>query len=104
MKSLAPEILRFWFGEGAEHGKAHPRWWQKDPGFDARVAKQFKPLHREALGGKHRDWLNEPRTCLARIILLDQFPRHIYRGEARAFSSDALALEAAKHLVDQGWD
>jgi uncharacterized protein (DUF924 family) len=104
MKSLAPEVLQFWFGDDAEHGKAHPRWFRKDPAFDARVARRFKRLHREMLDGRHRDWLQEPRSCLARIIVLDQFPRHIYRGEARAFSSDPLALEAAKHLVGQGWD
>jgi uncharacterized protein (DUF924 family) len=56
------------------------------------------------LDGGHRDWLQTPRACLARIIVLDQFPRHIHRGAAAAFSSDALALEAAKHLVSSGWD
>jgi uncharacterized protein (DUF924 family) len=104
MKSLAPEVLRFWFGEGAERGKVHKRWFQKDAAFDALVKKRFRRLHQEMLDGKHRDWLQEARGCLARIIVLDQFPRHLYRGEARAFSSDALALETAKHLVDQGWD
>src|SRR5262245_19096234 len=104
MKSLAPEVLRFWFGEGADYGKVHKRWFEKDPIFDALVAKRYQKLQREMLDGAHRDWLQTPRACLARIIVLDQFPRHVYRGSAEAFSSDPLALEAAKHLVGQGWD
>jgi uncharacterized protein (DUF924 family) len=104
MKSLAPEVLRFWFGEGADHGKVHKRWFEKDPGFDALVTKRFRKLHQEMLEGKHREWLDDPRGCLARIIVLDQFPRHIYRGSAGAFSTDGLAREAAKHLVAKGWD
>ena len=104
MKSLAPQVLRFWFGEGAEYGKVHKRWFEKDPEFDALVTKRYQKLHQEMLEGAHREWLDEPRSCLARIIVLDQFPRHIYRGGAGAFSSDALALAAAKHLIHKGWD
>jgi len=102
MKSLASEVLKFWFGEGAEHGKRHKRWFEKDAAFDALVRKRFSGLHEQLT--RNREWLDEPRNCLARILVLDQFPRHIYRGSARAFSSDALALEAAKHLVGKGWD
>jgi uncharacterized protein (DUF924 family) len=104
MKSLALEVLDFWFGERAEYGKAHKRWFEKDPAFDALVARRFASLHQEMLAAKHAGWLDEPRACLARILVLDQFPRHLYRGSARAFSSDALALEAARHLVEAGWD
>lgn len=96
--------MTFWFGEGPDYGKRHKRWFEKDANFDRLVAERFAGLHGEMLAGGHRDWLQEPRACLARIIVLDQFPRHIYRGAARAFSSDALALEAARHLVDEGWD
>jgi len=99
MKSLAPQVLKFWFGEGADYGKVHKRWFEKDRAFDIEVTRRFGPLHEAMLEGKHREWLDQPRDCLARIIVLDQFPRHIHRGTARAFSSDALALEAAKHLV-----
>ena len=104
MNSLALEVLHFWFGEGGEYGKLHKRWFEKNSAFDAAVTERFGSLQEEMLAGKHRDWLEEPRSCLARIIVLDQFPRHIHRGTARAFSSDALALEAAKHLVGKGWD
>ena len=104
MKSLALEVLHFWFGEGAEYGKRHKRWFEKNSAFDAEVTERFGSLHEEMLAGTYRDWLEEPGPCLARIIVLDQFPRHIHRGTPRAFSSDALALKAAKHLVGKGWD
>lgn len=103
-KSLAPEILRFWFGGGAHYGKAHKRWFEKNRAFDEEVTQRFGALHGEMRGGKHRDWLDEPGSALARIIVLDQFPRHIYRGHADAFSTDALALQAAKHVAAEGWD
>lgn len=96
------EVLAFWFGEGADYGARHKRWFEKDAAFDAEVRRRFAPLHEQQT--LDREWLGEPRACLARIIVLDQFPRHIYRGTARAFSSDPLALEAARHLVDKGWD
>jgi uncharacterized protein (DUF924 family) len=104
MESLAPQVLRFWFGEDADYGKVRKRWFEKDPTFDALVTKRYRKLHQEMVAGAHREWLDEPRSCLARITVLDQFPRHLYRGSAGAFSTDAPALEAAKHLVDRGWD
>ncbi len=104
MKSLAPEVLQFWFGEGAERGKPHKRWFEKDAAFDALVRKRFQHLHEEMLRTRHVEWLDDPQSCLARIIVLDQFPRHIYRGSARAFSTDASARETANHLVSEGWD
>jgi uncharacterized protein (DUF924 family) len=102
MKSLAPEVLRFWFGEGTDYGKAHKRWFEKDLALDEEIRTRFSSLHQEQ--SRSREWLSAPRECLARVIVLDQFPRHIYRGTARAFESDALALEAARHLIDKGWD
>lgn len=95
-------VLSFWFGEGDDYGTVHKRWFEKDPAFDAEVRRRFLQVHEQQT--LSREWLDHPRDCLARTIVLDQFPRHIYRGSARAFSSDALALEAAKHLVGKGWD
>jgi uncharacterized protein (DUF924 family) len=102
MKSLAPEVLRFWFGDGAERGKAHKRWFEKDAAFDAEVRRRFLPLY-ETLAG-NQEWLARADECLARIIVLDQFPRNMFRGSARAFAADPLALAAARHAVAQGYD
>ena len=102
MRKSALEVLNFWFGEGTDYGKAHKRWFDKDASFDAEIRRRFSHIHQEQMAG--REWLITPRECLARVIVLDQFPRHIYRGDARAFSSDPLALEAARRMLDAGWD
>jgi uncharacterized protein (DUF924 family) len=102
MKSLAPDVLRFWFGEGAERGKPHKRWFEKDAGFDAEIRRRFLPLYEEL--SNNEEWLSRPDECLARIVVLDQFPRNMFRGSARAFAADPLALAAAKHAVAEGYD
>jgi uncharacterized protein (DUF924 family) len=102
MTSLAPDVLNFWFGEGAERGKRHKRWFEKNPAFDAAVAERFGNLYDRL--STNRDWLDPAPECLARIIVLDQFPRNMFRGTARAFAADALALEAAKHALARGYE
>jgi uncharacterized protein (DUF924 family) len=102
MKILAPEVLGFWFGGDAEYGVAHKRWFQKDPAFDAEVRRRFLALHAEL--ARNGEWLGAPGECLARIIVLDQFPRNMFRGTPRAFASDALALAAARHAIATGYD
>jgi len=98
----ADEVLHFWFGEGAERGKAHKRWFEKNATFDAEVRSRFLPLYEELAG--RNDWLSSSNYCLARIVVLDQFPRNMFRGTARAFATDPLALAAAKHAVAKGYD
>src|SRR5437764_15091730 len=92
------EVLAFWFGEGPEYGKRQKRWFEKDPAFDAEIAGRFLQLYEELTAD--RRWFETGRSCLARILVLDQFPRNMFRGTPRAFASDALALETARHVVD----
>jgi uncharacterized protein (DUF924 family) len=98
----ADEVLRFWFGEGAERGKAHQRWFEKNSMFDSEIRSRFLPLY-EALAANDA-WLSRPDDCLARIVVLDQFPRNMFRGTPRAFAADPIALAAAKHAVAVGYD
>jgi len=98
----ADDVLAFWFGSGADYGKRHKRWFEKNAAFDAEVTRHFLGLYETLVG--NRDWLDAARPCLARIIVLDQFPRHMFRGNARAFAADPLALEAARIAVDRGYD
>lgn len=102
MKILAPQVLAFWFGSGADYGVPHKRWFEKDAAFDAKIRRRFPNLaDRLRASGA---WLGSPRECLARIIVLDQFPRQLYRGRAKAFAYDRFALQAAKRLVEKRWD
>jgi uncharacterized protein (DUF924 family) len=92
----AEEVLRFWFGQDPKH------WFEKNATFDAEIRSRFLPLY-EALA-TNGDWLSRPQDCLARIVVLDQFPRNMFRGTPRAFATDPLALAAAKHAVAKGYD
>ena len=98
----AADVLDFWFGTGADYGKRHKRWFEKDPAFDGEITQRFLPLY-EGLA-HNADWLDAAPTCLARIIVLDQFPRQMFRGAPRAFASDPLALQAARLAVERGYD
>jgi uncharacterized protein (DUF924 family) len=98
----ADDVLAFWFGSGADYGKRQKRWFEKDAAFDAEITRDFLGLY-EALAG-NREWLDGSRECLARIIVLDQFPRQMFRGTARAFAADSLALESSKLAIERGYD
>ena len=92
----AEEVLSFWFGQEAK------RWFEKNATFDAEIRSRFLPLHEELAANDA--WLSQPRDCLARIVVLDQFPRNMFRGQPRAFATDPLALAAARHAVASGFD
>jgi uncharacterized protein (DUF924 family) len=96
------EVLDFWFGR--PRGEPRKRWFEKDAAFDAEIRQRFLPLHEALAAGLHADWLEDAQGCLARIVVLDQFPRNMFRGTPRAFATDALALAAARHAVAQGHD
>lgn len=96
------EVLQFWFGE--PRGARLKRWFEKDPALDAGIRSRFLPLYETLARGEHADWLDEAGRCLARIVALDQFPRNMFRGTPRAFATDPLALRAARHAVERGYD
>jgi len=103
-ESNGAEVLLFWFGAAAERGKSHKRWFVKDPAFDREVRSRFLGLHGDAAAGKLAHLKETAAGCLALIVVLDQFPRNMFRGTARAFATDALALEAARHALARGFD
>jgi uncharacterized protein (DUF924 family) len=100
----AADVLFFWFGGPAERGKRHKRWFEKSDAFDRAVRERFLPLYEAGFEGRLSGWRAEPRACLALIVLLDQFPRNMFRGTPRAFAADPLALDAARYAVEQGYD
>ena len=100
----AREVLAFWFGEGPERGKPRKAWFHKDPAFDAGIRDRFLALYEEAAGKRLGAWSERAAECLALVIVLDQLPRNMFRGTARAFASDALALESASRAVERGFD
>ncbi len=96
------EVLQFWFGE--PRGPRRKRWFEKDPAFDAEIRSSFLPLYETLARSEQGEWLDEAMQCLARIVVLDQFPRNMFRGTARAFATDPLALQAARHALGRGYE
>jgi uncharacterized protein (DUF924 family) len=92
------DILDFWREAGSE------RWYKRDAGFDMSVRDRFLTLWREAAAGELSSWEASDDGALALVIMLDQFPRNMFRGEAEAFSSDALAREVAHRAISRGAD
>ena len=92
------QVLGFWFGAGSE------KWFSRDDAFDAAIREQFLPTYEAAAAGRLADWEATPESALALILVLDQFPRNMFRGSPRTFAADALALAVAKRAVAQGFD
>ncbi len=109
MNDPAAQVLEFWFGPPTDpqHTQSRERWFKKDPAFDAEIAQRFQPLVDQALSGELAGWVTrpvDPHLALAHIVVLDQFPRNIFRGTARAFAGDAQALQTARAVVASGAD
>ena len=100
----ARQILTFWFGADEDHGNSRQQWFRKDAAFDDEIHARFVAIYAQAAAGKLAHWQEQPLDCLALIILLDQFPRNMFRGTGRAFESDSLARDAARHALAQGYD
>ena len=91
-------VLDFWFGLEKK------AWFVKDPALDEAIRGRFLSLFEMALRGELEGWREAPRSCLAEVILLDQFPRNMFRNTARAFEGDPLAREAARTILARDWD
>jgi uncharacterized protein (DUF924 family) len=92
------EILAFWRGAGRE------RWYERDDIFDADVRGRFLELWRKAAAGGLSSWEMTDEGALALTIILDQFPRNMFRGDTTTYSSDALAREVASRAIARGVD
>ncbi|WP_319823489.1 DUF924 family protein [Thalassovita sp.] len=93
------EILAFWLDEVGPAG-----WYAQDDALDARIRDRFLRAWEQACEGGYSLWLTYPSGALAYIILTDQFPRNMFREQAKAFETDGVARAAAKAAIDHGWD
>jgi len=93
------EILRFWLEEIGPG-----RWYKPDPALDEAIRQRFAAGWRRASRGRLDGWIATAGGALALMILLDQFPRNMFRGTAAAFSTDRRALRAAKLAIACGHD
>ncbi len=100
--NTARDVLQFWFGDTP--GTRRKEWFVKDPAFDAEIRARFLDLHEAATHGELAAWNEAADSALALIVLTDQFPRNLFRGEARAFATDPIAFATAHHVLARGWD
>lgn len=100
------QVLDFWFLPPGhpQYLRARVEWFEKNPGFDRDIRENFGELVEEAVAGGLTSWHAEPRGALARLLLLDQFTRNIWRDTARAFAGDKQAVTLALQLIAQGSD
>jgi uncharacterized protein (DUF924 family) len=98
MAAHPAEIIGFWREAGPD------RWFRKDPAFDEAIRLAFEPTHHAAGRGEHDAWMESAEGSLALLILLDQFPRNLYRGSPHQFATDGLARRVARHGVARGFD
>jgi uncharacterized protein (DUF924 family) len=92
-------VLAFWFSKDIKQ-----RWFAPTSAFDRVIRERFADLFTRAATGELAAWQASPDGCVALCILLDQVPRHIFRGTPRAFATDADAVEVAQRAVDRGFD
>lgn len=98
MVASATDVVSFWQKAGPD------RWFKKDPAFDDEIRERFLATHEAAAAGQLSDWEQSAQGALALLILLDQFPRNMFRGDARAFATDPLARAIAAGAIIRGFD
>ena len=94
----AQEVVRFWREAGPE------RWFKKDAAFDAQIRRRFYDTYEAAVAGKLKTWEETAEGALGLLILLDQFPRNLFRNDPRAFATDQLALAVTAGALIKGFD
>jgi uncharacterized protein (DUF924 family) len=107
LQETPEDILTFWFADAVgDPAKAMQRqsfWFQADAAVDESISQRFSASVRFAARGEFTAWEHAPQSCLALVILLDQFPRNLYRGRPEAFQYDSRALDVASQGVAAGY-
>ena len=92
------DILAFWLAAG------HDKWFGTDQAFDAEIRARFLPAYEAAAARGLADWEASPEGALALTLVLDQFPRNMFRGEARIYAADPVARAVVKRAIARGFD
>lgn len=99
---LAPDprdVLDFWFAEGMEK-----RWFRSTAALDREICRRFLALWRRAASGELEGWAGGPEGALALVIVLDQLPLNMFRGDGQAFSTEAKAVDVARAAIAAEFD
>jgi len=98
--NLTPkEIIDFWFSD-----RVKKQWFSSTPAFDKELIEKYEAVWEKASSGELDDWCDYPDGCLALVIILDQFPLNMFRGQAKSFKTERRAVEIARNAVNQELD
>ncbi|VAW91223.1 FIG027190: Putative transmembrane protein, partial [hydrothermal vent metagenome] len=92
-------IIDFWFNE-----KTKPLWFNSTSDFDGLLEEKYLSVYTDAKNLKLKDWQTQPLGALALVIILDQFPLNMFRGQSQSFETEALSREIAEQAINQGFD
>ena len=98
MAAIAADVVGYWTAAGPK------KWFARSTAFDDALRLRFEPVHHAAARGEYAAWLATAEGCLALLLLLDQFPRNLYRGSAHAYATDPLARSVAGKTLEAGFD
>ena len=105
-KDWVRDVLDFWFSHGPQPG-ADPdsaAWWNRSETFDEEIKERFGIEWARQARRPVGDFVGDPETALAAVVLFDQLPRNMFRGHADQFSTDHMALAIAREAIDRGYD
>lgn len=92
-------VLRFWF---EEHSRGD--WFKRSDEFDAKIRDRFHDLYKDAAEGRHQEWRELPLGCVTLCLVLDQFPRNLFRDDPRAYATDGVARAVTGFALKRGFD
>ena len=99
MSEITPsDLIGFWRAAGPK------AWFRKDAAFDATIRERFEALHHAAARRELEAWRDTAEGTMGLLLLLDQFPRNLWRGSGHAFATDPLARDVARQAVERGFD
>jgi uncharacterized protein (DUF924 family) len=102
----ARALIDFWFGPPGDPERENHRqiWFKSTPEHDDRLRELFIADYEQAASGALDAWEAAPESALALVLLLDQIPRNIFRGEPRTYAADPMARVAADRALARGFD
>ena len=100
MMDISPkEIIDFWFSD-----RVKKHWFSSTLQLDKEILETYATIFEQAASGQLNAWTKDPEGCLALVIVLDQFPLNMYRGQAKSFSTERKAVETTLLAIKQGFD
>ena len=93
------EVIKYWFSE-----KSRQHWFSSTPEMDNEIKQRYGQLWTSAASGELNDWQDSPQGCLALIIVLDQFPLNMFRGKAKSFQTEEMAVRVSLKAINNGYD